>query len=231
MINGWLLLDSISTALSLWHLAGNGYREAFDATPFTHSHTSTPTTFKPLRTRTPQHTNKQHISYLSSPHRQEDHSITRLVHSTTMAEQRIVFYGASFFKIDGVTLTLRGLISHITNERGGQVLVLTADNPSDSDIHDFTRSYGGHVSVMRVAGGPVPAPGADYALGLRVPEAVKEALEAYCPTAVHITNPDLVALWVSGWVVLAVELQMDVGYLAYCSCTAWLGRSTRSGPK
>lgn len=114
-----------------------------------------------------------------------------------MADQRIVFYSASFFKIDGVTLTLRGLISHITNERGGQVLVLTADNPSDSAIRDFTRSYGGLVRVKRVAGGPVPAPGADYALGLRVPEAIKEALEAYCPTAVHITNPDLVALWVS----------------------------------
>lgn len=112
-------------------------------------------------------------------------------------QQRIVFYSASFFKIDGVTLTLRGLISHITNERGGQVLVLTADNPSDSAIRDFVRSNGGLVRVMRVAGGPVPAPGADYALGLRVPEVIKEQLEAYCPTAVHITNPDLVALWVS----------------------------------
>eukprot|EP00752_Nemacystus_decipiens_P006666 g5993.t1 len=117
-----------------------------------------------------------------------------------MADQRIIFYSASFFKIDGVTLTLRGLISHITNERGGQVLVLTADNPSDSAIHDFTRSFGGLASVMRVTGGPVPAPGADYALGLRVPDAIKQALEAYCPTAVHITNPDLVALWLIKWV-------------------------------
>lgn len=114
-----------------------------------------------------------------------------------MADQRIVFYSASFFKIDGVTLTLRGLISHIANERGGQVMVLTADNPTEGAIHDFTRPYGGMVIVMRVSGGPVPAPGADYALGLRVPEAIKGALEAYCPTAVHITNPDLVALWVS----------------------------------
>eukprot|EP00903_Cladosiphon_okamuranus_P015366 g14192.t1 len=112
-----------------------------------------------------------------------------------MADQRIVFYSASFFKIHGVTLTLRGLISHITNEGGGQVLVLTADNPSDSTTHDFTRSCGALVSVMRVAGGPVPAPGADYALELRVPTAIKEALEAYCPTAVHITNPYLVVLW------------------------------------
>eukprot|EP00903_Cladosiphon_okamuranus_P008536 g8195.t1 len=117
-----------------------------------------------------------------------------------MADQRIVFYSASFFKIDGVTLTLRGLISHITNERGAQVMVLTADNPSDSDIHDFTRSFGGLASVMRVAGGPVPAPGADYALGLRVPDAIKQALQAYCPTAVHITNPDLAALWLINWV-------------------------------
>lgn len=111
-------------------------------------------------------------------------------------QQRIVFYSASFFKIDGVTLTLRGLISHIAKERGRQVLILTADNPTDSAIHDFVRANDGLVRVMRVAGGPVPAPVADYAVGLRVPETVKEELEAYCPTAVHITNPDLVALWV-----------------------------------
>lgn len=120
-------------------------------------------------------------------------------------QQRIVFYSASFFKIDGVTLTLRGLISHITNERGGEVVVLTADNPSDSAISSFTKANGGLVRVIRVAGGPVPAPGADYALGLRVPKSVKEELEAYRPTAVHITNPDLVALWVS-WVYLGPQL-------------------------
>lgn len=111
--------------------------------------------------------------------------------------ERVVFYSASFFKIDGVTLTIRGLIRHITKERGGRVLVLTADDPADSTVAAFTESSGGRAEVLRVAGGLVPAPGADYFMGLYLTRSTKEALEAYSPTVVHITNPDLVALWVS----------------------------------
>lgn len=111
--------------------------------------------------------------------------------------ERVVFYSASFFKIDGVTLTIRGLIRHITEERGGRVLVLTADDPADSTVAAFTESSGGRAEVLRVAGGLVPAPGADYFMGLYLTRPTKEALESYCPTVVHITNPDLVALWVS----------------------------------
>lgn len=114
------------------------------------------------------------------------------------AEQlRIVFYSASFFKIDGVTLTLRGLISHITKVRGGRVLVLTADEPSDKAIDAFSEDNNGLAGVLRVTGGLVPAPGADYYMGLQLSKEAKAALEEYSPTAVHITNPDLVALWVS----------------------------------
>ncbi|CAM9688669.1 unnamed protein product [Ectocarpus fasciculatus] len=130
-------------------------------------------------------------------------------------QERVVFYSGSFFKIDGVTLTLRGLISHITSERGAEVLVLTADNPSDTAISDFTKRSanggGGLVRVLRVGGGPVPAPGADYSLGLRVPESTKRALEAFRPTALHVTNPDLVALWLINWVLRERE---DCGVMA-----------------
>lgn len=112
-------------------------------------------------------------------------------------DQRVVFYSASFFKIDGVTLTIRGLIRHITQERGGRVLVLTADDPADSVVDAFTEASGGRAEVLRAAGGLVPAPGADYFMGLYLTRSTKEALEAYSPTVVHITNPDLVALWVS----------------------------------
>lgn len=112
-------------------------------------------------------------------------------------QERIVFYSASFFKIDGVTLTLRGLISHITKERGGRVVVLTADEPTDAAILTFTEANKGRASVLRATGGLVPAPGSDYCMGLYLSKETKTRLEEYNPTVVHITNPDLVALWVS----------------------------------
>ena len=112
-------------------------------------------------------------------------------------QMRIVFYSASFFKIDGVTLTLRGLISHITKVRGGRVLVLTADEPSDKAIDAFSEDNNGLAGVLRVTGSLVPVPGADYYMGLQLAKDAKAALEKYNPTVVHITNPDIVALWVS----------------------------------
>lgn len=109
-------------------------------------------------------------------------------------DERIVFYSASFFKIDGVTLTIRGLIAHIV-KHGGRVLVLTADDPTDKHVDAFVEANPG-ASVLRVTGGLVPAPGADYYMGLYLTKDAKRALEDYNPTVVHITNPDLVALWV-----------------------------------
>lgn len=109
-------------------------------------------------------------------------------------EERIVFYSASFFKIDGVTLTLRGLITHLV-KCGGRVMVLTADDPTDKHVDAFVEANPG-ASVLRATGGLVPAPGADYYMGLYLTKEAKRALEEYNPTVVHITNPDLVALWV-----------------------------------
>lgn len=112
-------------------------------------------------------------------------------------DERILFYAGSFFKIDGVTLTLRGLISHIV-VCGGRVLILTADDPANESIETFIDSYpADSVSVLRATGGLVPAPGSDYYMGLHLGKATKRALQDYNPTVVHITNPDLVALWVS----------------------------------
>lgn len=112
-------------------------------------------------------------------------------------DERIVFYAASFFKIDGVTLTLRGLIAHIVT-CGGKVLILTADDPTDDIVQAFVHSHSvGAVSVLRATGGLVPAPGSDYYMGLHLSKDTKRALQDYSPTVVHITNPDLVALWVS----------------------------------
>lgn len=112
-------------------------------------------------------------------------------------EERILFYAGSFFKIDGVTLTLRGLISH-TVKRGACVCVLTADDPTDEAIDAFVQLHPvGAVSVLRATGGLVPAPGSDYYMGLHVGKGTKEAIQDYNPSVVHMTNPDLVALWVS----------------------------------
>eukprot|EP00904_Undaria_pinnatifida_P003715 jgi/Undpi1/13344/HiC_scaffold_8.g03003.m1 len=140
-------------------------------------------------------------------------------------DQRVVFYSASFFKIDGVTLTIRGLIRHITQERGGRVLVLTADDPADSVVDAFTEASGGRAEVLRAAGGLVPAPGADYFMGLYLTRSTKEALEAYSPTVVHITNPDLVALWLLNWVlrerkdcVVMATLHTDFREIVNCYC-------------
>lgn len=116
-----------------------------------------------------------------------------------MAEdERVVFYSASFFKLDGVVLTIRGLISYIT-DAGGRVLVLTADDPSESAVSSFRKTHPeGQVDVLRVVGGIVPVSGADYYMGLYVTKGCKRKLEEFCPSVVHLTNPDLVAPWVSG---------------------------------
>lgn len=107
---------------------------------------------------------------------------------------RVLIYSASFFKIDGVTMTLRGLIDHIVT-RGGRVLVLTADRPSDEAVDEFCGKRDA-IEVLQATGGLVPVPGADYFMGLHVNEKTKRALECFDPGVVHITNPDLVTLWV-----------------------------------
>lgn len=113
--------------------------------------------------------------------------------------ERILFYAGSFFKIDGVTLTLRGLISHVV-QCGARVQILTADDPTDETVEAFVDSHpAGSVSVLRATGGLVPAPGSDYYMGLHLGKTTKRALQEYNPTVVHITNPDLVALWVSAF--------------------------------
>ncbi|CAM9629304.1 unnamed protein product [Discosporangium mesarthrocarpum] len=115
-------------------------------------------------------------------------------------EERVVFYCGSFFKIDGVTLTIRGLIRHVL-KKGGKVMVVTADSPSRETVEAFVKQHQG-CQVSLTTGGLVPLPGSDYYLGLYLSRKTKRVLEAFNPTSVHITNPDLVATSLIKWVLL-----------------------------
>lgn len=102
------------------------------------------------------------------------------------AELRVLFFTATYFVLDGVTLTIRRIEAHIRS-KGGVAKILTTV-PEDMTAEQ-TRD------VIQVPGIKIPFDHAgSYAFGVGLdPETIRQ-IEDYNPTCVHFTVPDFVAL-------------------------------------
>lgn len=102
------------------------------------------------------------------------------------ANLRILFFTATYFVLDGVTLTIRKIEAHLRS-KGAVVKILTTvpDEMTAEQTND----------VIKVPGIKIPFDNAgDYAFGVGLdPETIRQ-IEDYNPTCVHFTVPDFVAL-------------------------------------
>eukprot|EP01038_Epipyxis_sp_PR26KG_P008056 gene8056-10914_t len=101
-------------------------------------------------------------------------------------ELRILIFTATYFVLDGVTLTIRRIESYLRS-KGATVKILTTvpDHIAPSELKD----------CIVVPGIKIPFTHAgDYSFGLGLDEATARAIEEYNPTCVHFTVPDFVSL-------------------------------------
>ena len=102
------------------------------------------------------------------------------------AELRILFFTATYFVLDGVTLTIRRIESHIA-ARGGKSKILTTV-PDDITQEQLE-------NVIAVPGIKIPFDHAgSYAFGVGLDADTIRMIEEFNPTCVHFTVPDFVAL-------------------------------------
>ena len=102
------------------------------------------------------------------------------------SDLRILIFTATYFVLDGVTLTIRRLESHLRS-RGAKVKVCTTvgDDVSEEQLMD----------VIVVPGIKVPFTNAGaYAVGLGLDAKTIKVIEEYKPNCVHFTVPDFVSL-------------------------------------
>jgi phosphatidylinositol alpha 1,6-mannosyltransferase len=102
-------------------------------------------------------------------------------------ELRILIFTATYFVLDGVTLTIRRLTSHLRS-RGATVMICSTvpETIKPDQLRD----------VIVVPGIKIPFAdvGEGYAFGGGLDEDTIAAIEAYAPNVVHFTVPDLVSL-------------------------------------
>eukprot|EP00596_Hydrurales_sp_CCMP1899_P005470 CAMPEP_0119035292 /NCGR_PEP_ID=MMETSP1177-20130426/2218_1 /TAXON_ID=2985 /ORGANISM="Ochromonas sp, Strain CCMP1899" /LENGTH=439 /DNA_ID=CAMNT_0006993315 /DNA_START=123 /DNA_END=1439 /DNA_ORIENTATION=+ len=99
---------------------------------------------------------------------------------------RILFFTATYFVLDGVTLTIRKIESHLRS-KGAIVKILTTV-PDDMTAEQTK-------DVIQVPGIKIPFDHAgDYAFGVGLDQETIRQIEDYNPTCVHFTVPDFVAL-------------------------------------
>ena len=103
------------------------------------------------------------------------------------SELRILIFTACYFVLDGVTLTIRRLESHLRS-RGATVKILTTV-PDDYD-QEATKD------LIVVPGIKIPFThaGTGYAFGSGLSDAVIREIEKFNPSCIHFTVPDLVSL-------------------------------------
>lgn len=102
------------------------------------------------------------------------------------SDLRILIFTATYFVLDGVTLTIRRLESHLRS-RGATVKILSTvpENIEQSQIKD----------IIVVPGIKIPFNHAgDYSFGVGLDEGTIAQIEQYNPNVVHFTVPDFVAL-------------------------------------
>eukprot|EP01036_Dinobryon_divergens_P018340 gene18340-24987_t len=102
-------------------------------------------------------------------------------------ELRILIFTACYFVLDGVTLTIRRLESHLRS-RGASVKILSTV-PDDYDADKIK-------DLIVVPGIKIPFThaGTGYAFGGGLDEDIIREIERFNPTCVHFTVPDLVGL-------------------------------------
>ena len=105
---------------------------------------------------------------------------------------RILIFTACYFVLDGVTLTIRRLESHLRS-RGATVKIATCVPD------DFSEEQKKDVIVLPGIKIPFTQAGEGYAFGSGLrPESIA-LIEEYNPTCVHFTVPDLVSLDAIRW--------------------------------
>ena len=104
----------------------------------------------------------------------------------TDTDLRILIFTATYFVLDGVTLTIRRLESHLRS-RGATVKILSTvpENIDREQVKD----------IIIVPGIKIPFNHAgDYSFGVGLDQNTIEEIERYKPNCVHFTVPDFVAL-------------------------------------
>jgi hypothetical protein len=102
------------------------------------------------------------------------------------ADLRILIFTATYFVLDGVTLTIRRLESHLRS-RGATVKICSTvpDNLDPQQTKD----------IIIVPGIKIPFNHAgDYSFGVGLDDNTIAQIEEYNPTVVHFTVPDFVGL-------------------------------------
>ena len=113
-------------------------------------------------------------------------NVIKCIDRPTDSELRILFFTATYFVLDGVTLTIRKIESHLRS-KGATVKILTTvpDDMPPEQTKD----------VIKVPGIKIPFDHAgDYAFGVGLDQRTIKEIEEYRPTCVHFTVPDFVAL-------------------------------------
>jgi len=100
------------------------------------------------------------------------------------SELRVLMFTATYFVLDGVTLTIRRLESHMRSV-GAQVRVVTTV-PEDVEPEHLQ-------NVIRVPGIKIPWDGG-YSFGVGLDDEVLREIERFNPNLIHFTVPDFVAL-------------------------------------
>lgn len=102
------------------------------------------------------------------------------------SDLRILIFTATYFVLDGVTLTIRRLESHLRSK--GATVKIVSTVPENMDSNQTK-------DVIIVPGIKIPFNHAgDYSFGIGLDEHTIAAIEAFKPNVVHFTVPDFVAL-------------------------------------
>lgn len=103
------------------------------------------------------------------------------------SDLRVIIFTACYFVLDGVTLTIRRLESHLRS-RGATIKILSTV-PDDYDA-EATKD------IIVVPGIKIPFThaGTGYAFGAGLDEGTIKEIERFKPNCIHFTVPDLVGL-------------------------------------
>lgn len=124
------------------------------------------------------------------------------------SELRILIFTATYFVLDGVTLTIRRLESHLRS-RGATVKIVSTvpDNIDPNLLKD----------VIVVPGIKIPFEHAgDYSFGVGLDEETIALLEEFNPNIVHFTVPDFVGLEGVKWCQRNNIAYMGTWHSNYC---------------
>lgn len=114
-------------------------------------------------------------------------SIFKKLDRPTNSELRILICTATYFVLDGVTLTIRRIESYLRSH--GAIVKILTTIPDDIDADQIK-------DVIVVPGIKIPFAhaGSGYAFGVGLDENTIREIELYGPNCVHFTVPDFVAL-------------------------------------